>query len=537
MASANDPFAFLMGRPGFSRFGSPLSYLSEAPQPSQIEMFQPDYLPAPLPVDTAIPTGMIESSIRPTIELPAASRLPMPAKAVSPAIDYGQFPIPAPPPTRQMPMRDLAGERRQQSQVSLRAGLIGLLLGGGTGALAGLTGAQQGFQQAAEQDYQQRLAGFQSEQQQAQQDYSNRVAMTNAMLARAQAERQQGQEFLDTDYANMIAVRNEQIRIENERIAQAKRAGEISDAEVKRRVDQLEAASKFGDPAMAMEFLRTGTIPTQGFGATSKQIDADTKYFRGRANDLFKNYGTNPKVYKEESRKFNASVDQSGLPEAVKASLKVAEAEIGSPALLNLRLREQQFNEDVRQYGMDYAQRAARERNAEEERVWRRGFDTRRAAAREEIDRATLRIRQMEAKKKAAAEKGGATPGDVKISSEMITGVTKSYNSLAKEVAAIEKDLASTIKSALMDETWRNAQRGKVEALKETMRLYSEDANLKRYVRFTYDPKGNVYVAAPGLKTDAGKPIENPPAAPAGSAGLSVEELKRKYGASGVGGK
>lgn len=503
-------------------------------------------LPAPLPVTppAVMPAPVAPSSAMPT---PAAALpqpqgiapapvLPIPQKRMAPSINFDQFPIPTPPPARQMPMRDLAGERRQQSQVSLRAGLIGLLLGGGTGALAGLTGAQQGFQQAAEQDYQQRLAGFQSEQQQAQQDYSNRVAMTNAMLARAQAERQQGQEFLDTDYANMIAARNEQIRIENERIAQAKRAGEISDAEAKRRVDQLEAASKFGDPAVAMEFLRTGTIPAQGFGATSKQIDADTKYFRGRANDLFKNYGTNPKVYKEEARKFNASVDQSGLPEAVKASLKVAEAEIGSPALLNLRLREQQFNEDVRQFGMDYAQRAARERNAEEERVWRRGFDTRRAAAREEIDRATLRIRELEARKKAAA-KDGTTPGDVKISSEMITGVTKSYNSLAKEVAAIEKDLASTIKAALMDETWRKAQRGRVDALKETMRLYSEDPNLKRYVRFTYDPQGNVYVAAPGLKTDAGKPIENPTAAPAGSAGLSVEELKRKYGASGVGGK
>lgn len=262
MASANDPFAFLMGKPGYTKFGSPVSYLSDMPQTAELGMFEPDYLPAPLPVDTGFQPA-IERSIRPSVPEEAV-RLPMPRKAVAPAINFDQFPIPTPPPTRQMPMRDLAGERRQQSKISLRAGLIGLLLGGGTGALAGLTGAQQGFQQAADEDYQQRLAGFQSEQQQAQQEYANRVAMTNAMLARAQAERQQGQEFLDTDYANMIAARNEQIRLETERLKEAERRQEITKDERDARIRALQASQYYTSPEQAMDFAMTGQMPQTG---------------------------------------------------------------------------------------------------------------------------------------------------------------------------------------------------------------------------------------------------------------------------------
>lgn len=231
-------------------------------------------LPAPLPVTppAVMPSPVAPSAAMPTpaVALPQpqgiapASVLPIPQKRMAPSINFDQFPIPTPPPARQMPMRDLAGERRQQSQVSLRAGLIGLLLGGGTGALGALTGAQQGFQQAADEDYQQRLAGFQSEQQQAQQDYSNRVAMTNAMLARAQAERQQGQEFLDTDYANMIATRNEQVRLETERLKEAERRQEITKDERDARIRALQASQYYTSPEQAMDFAMTGQIPQAG---------------------------------------------------------------------------------------------------------------------------------------------------------------------------------------------------------------------------------------------------------------------------------
>lgn len=497
-----------------------------------VEMFQPEYLPVPLPVDTSIPQGMIERSIRPSMPV-QENLLPMPQKAVAPKIDFNQFPIPTPPPVERMPMRDLAGERRQQSKVSLRAGLIGLLLGGGTGALGALTGAQQGFQQAADQDYAQRMAEFQGQQQQAQQEYANRVAMTNAMLNRAQVERQQGQEFLDVDYANAVARRNEQARLQAEEVARAKRAGEITSEEADRRIKQIEAASKFAEPSGVMDFLRTGTIPAEGFGVTARQVTADTQFFRNMAKDLFGKYSMNPSVFKQEAIKFNQSVDQSNLPDAVKASLKVAETEIASPALMNLRLRQQQIEEDIRQFGLDYALRKDRERNAQEEREWRRNFENRRQAADARIKDINAKIRQAELDaKKSGLDPKKATEEARKITAGEITAAAKDFNDMAAELTAILKELSSKIRPAMMTEEYVSGQRAKLEALRTALKTYASNPNYKKYMTFVIDDKANVYRASPGLKTATGRPIENPPAK--GGAGLTAEELARKYGATRV---
>lgn len=281
MADYNDPLGFLMGKPGYTYRGKRYSMLEDAPQyQPAVEMFRPEYLPGPLPVDTAVPERMIDSSIRSSIPMQDYT-LPLPQKALAPKIDFNQFPIPTPPPVERMPMRDLAGERRQQSKVSLRAGLIGLLLGGGTGALAGLTGAQQGFQQAADQDYAQRMAEFQGQQQQAQQEYANRVAMTNAMLNRAQAERQQGQEFLDVDYANAVARRNEQARLETERKKTAETVAETAAKERDARIRALSAAGGYTDPTTALEFAMSGTSPSEGLVPT-KGVKRPVETAQGR---------------------------------------------------------------------------------------------------------------------------------------------------------------------------------------------------------------------------------------------------------------
>jgi hypothetical protein len=85
-------------------------------------------------------------------------------------VDYGKFPMPPMPAYRQMPTmpeRQFGMEQRGERQATLRAGLIGLLLGGPAGGVAAVGGAQQGYRSAMQQQYDQALREYQAQAQQA----------------------------------------------------------------------------------------------------------------------------------------------------------------------------------------------------------------------------------------------------------------------------------------------------------------------------------------------------------------------------------
>lgn len=277
MAETYDPFAFMRaGTPGYTRLGSQFmpAYQARTSFSPDIEMFQPEMLPAPLPPDTRIPEELLLGSIRQMpggLPTPGVSGGQIPQRAVAPAVDYGKFPLPALPTRPElapMPTRDLPMERQRTSRASLRAGLIGALLGGGVGAIAGMTGAQQGAQQAFDQDYAQRVAESQDQQRRALQEYqfgtteyNQRLAALNAMIGREEAQRAAAQQFLDVDYANQVAARNEQLRLEAERLKEAERRGEITKDEREQRIRALSASQYYTDPSAALGFAMTGQLP------------------------------------------------------------------------------------------------------------------------------------------------------------------------------------------------------------------------------------------------------------------------------------
>lgn len=149
------------------------------------------------------PTNLGAASVSPDVtpvEIPGLKYTPIEVKPADyqyvapravPPVDMGKFPMP-PAPTYQtmpqMPERQFGMEQRGERQASLRAGLIGLLLGGPAGALAGAGGAQQAYRTATQQQYDQALREYQAKAQQA--EFAN--ALEAQKYREALAARQTG---------------------------------------------------------------------------------------------------------------------------------------------------------------------------------------------------------------------------------------------------------------------------------------------------------------------------------------------------------
>lgn len=523
MAETYDPFAFMRaGTPGYTRLGSQFmpAYQARTSFSPGIEMFQPEMLPAPLPPDkgqqtvtfnefgipvqTRIPEELLLESSRQMpggLPTPGVSGGQIPQRAVAPAVDYSKFPLPALPARPQlapMPTRDLPMERQRTSRASLRAGLIGALLGGGVGAIAGMTGAQQGAQQAFDQDYAQRVAESQDQQRRALQEYqfgtaeyNQRLAALNAMIGREEAQRAAGQQFLDVDYANQLAAYNRQKEVERQQ-------KEREENRIKALREGLATAIKAGvmpeDIAQFLKSYEEGTIPTEAIrkAPTASQINASMAQTARSRDAIIKTYGLDPKQYSTKARQHNAAVRANeNIPDDQKGLYTLPEEAFTTQAKANLAMAERKFEEDVRQFGIETAMNRLKAARDQEQREWDRVFKRDQEAFKRANEAVKNKIRAKEAEGKGKGAKVKA------VSSGEVNAAVSIFNRMAKNLEADQKELSSPVTQTRPERV--KVLEARVDALKKSLLEYSKDPETNKYVRFTIDPEGGVYFAAPSL--------------------------------------
>jgi hypothetical protein len=231
--------------------------------------------PVPLAVAPAVP--VTTTTVPPANPVPA----PMPdvmykdpisdpslytyvKKPVPETIDFGKFPVPQMPTYQQMPtmpQRQFQQEAAGAQKASLRAGLIGLLLGGGAGAVAAAGGAQQAYQQNVQNQYEQALR-----------EYQNRASLTE--MANAQAAQRYRDELAARQAAvgeagQAMQMRNAVAQAGYENVA-GEQAARIARAQaeaqgIKGRTDLLTSLAGLtpaAQPGAAKFIAEGGAIPT-----------------------------------------------------------------------------------------------------------------------------------------------------------------------------------------------------------------------------------------------------------------------------------
>lgn len=136
-------------------YGDVSPYLSGDPASGVIPFYEPNPDPyANLDRGPFQPSQPQYQPARPAMGVDALADIPVEMRRDPYApVRYNAPPLPEMPSLRTPPARNIGYERKQEGKTALRAGLIGLLLGGGAGALAAATGASQGFQQGADRGY------------------------------------------------------------------------------------------------------------------------------------------------------------------------------------------------------------------------------------------------------------------------------------------------------------------------------------------------------------------------------------------------
>jgi hypothetical protein len=176
--------------PGAPTQAPMLSGVGIAPKLSHFQPLvpmMPTMAPLAAPKPISYPDApMMQGQVQQLQQNPTRQRPMMPELRTGPY----EFPdTPTMPTMPDAPIRNVSAENRAQGKEALKAGLIGLLLGGGEGAMAAVTGTRQGMQGRANQDMSERERQFMVQMQRAQreaqglqQDYSNRVGQVKAQM-------------------------------------------------------------------------------------------------------------------------------------------------------------------------------------------------------------------------------------------------------------------------------------------------------------------------------------------------------------------
>ena len=239
--------------------------------------------PAPVFPVRPVPLAVAPTQPPPTMPVPLAPPAPVPnpevmykdplsdpklytyvPKPVPETIDFGKFPVPQIPTYQQMPtmpQRQFQQEAAGAQKASLRAGLIGLLLGGGAGAVAAASGAQQAYQQNVQNQYEQALR-----------EYQNRASLTE--MANAQAAQRYRDELAARQAAvgeagQAMQMRNAVAQAGYENVA-GEQAARIARAQaeaqgIKGRTDLLTSLAGLtpaAQPGAAKFIAEGGAIPT-----------------------------------------------------------------------------------------------------------------------------------------------------------------------------------------------------------------------------------------------------------------------------------
>jgi hypothetical protein len=139
------------------------------------------------------PEQVFDLGMQQSNTLPLQSNTPpLRQRPAAPELRMGPYSFPAPPELPLMPdapVRNVSAENRAQGKEALKAGILGLLLGGGEGATAAISGVRQGMQGRANQDMGERERQFQIQAQRAQReglvlqrDYMNQLGQVKALM-------------------------------------------------------------------------------------------------------------------------------------------------------------------------------------------------------------------------------------------------------------------------------------------------------------------------------------------------------------------
>lgn len=242
----------------------------EKPVHSTVRPVTPYVPPQALQDQTTFPP------VQPSMPAPISVMSPnLPPKRQIANIDMSKVPAypayPTAPVYEQAPQIDQGQLARQQGRAALRAGLIGLLLGGGAGGLMAATGAAQGVQQGTMDEYQRRLQDINARNQLSTQRYQAQTGQYGAdlsqrqsILSEADAARARQQNIYDAAYELQVAEFNQ-------REAERKRLEGLPG----QRADYLRAVTGLSpaDQAAAMSYIQTGQFPSTG---VSKAVSAMT---------------------------------------------------------------------------------------------------------------------------------------------------------------------------------------------------------------------------------------------------------------------
>lgn len=385
-------------------------------------------------------------------------------------VDMGKYPMPPDPIYQampQMPERQFGMEQRGERQASLRAGLIGLLLGGPAGALAGAGGAQQGYRTAAQQQYDQALREYQAKAQQ--------VEFANAIEAQKQRDALAKRQTNVSEAMSLYEM--------DRRAAEAEATSKNAQNELNRA---LSAARTSGnrdaynywsgvqddmmkiDPAYQQRFLQwvingrnPAEIPPGGWPAVQKDVSIQRfnalSKIRTDQSKLLE--GLPPDRYRVGAQAYNSSImSDPNLTDAEKKYLMLP-PEISTMAKARVAATTRGQDISAQQREADRALRASTTREI---------IDIRRRA--NEIAATGVRVR-------AAAEQARRSGKQYKQSTDVVRSVIRGVADISKAIQNYEKMLSDPINSGARGQWIREAITAQRESYKKIIDGHSDRFN------------------------------------------------------------
>lgn len=452
-------------------------------------------------------------AIDPNLYRPIPTELP-------PGIDYKQFPVPQMPTYQQMPMmpqRQFQQEAAGAQKASLRAGLIGLLLGGGAGAVAAASGAQQAYQQNVQNQYEQALREYQNR--------ANLTEMANAQAAQRYrdelAARQAAVGEAESTYrmeAGRLGAIAEGKRAEQElrrQYQEAVRANDIARAERIAKAFPILPKLAPGSHAIFLKWVGSGgdpeNVPVGGFQAAQQMSAASvlSAYSPKTLQQRFAGVPHTDPAYQKAVAAHNNAV--MGLPEefsAIKPGL-IIDPKASNPEYGKTQRAERgvQAREKATETGAKRAQAAITYME------WRKGFAERQQSSLEAYRSNSLSIR----KASEEAKKAGKPP---KIDSQL-SSIKSEFNRQVAVLGALLKQQKDPVGSVMRSQAENILLQQDIDNAKLNIKTMSEDPNITPYFTFS-----SIGTNTPAMTRKVGPPANVPKPAGGSQPTAGVNEVQ-----------